>query len=477
MKDGSSPRKPNATQLPLTFTATHNFQDRSLANIVERASSTDSTGLVMGEAQRLMDESNEETLRAFDESGNTIRERPVHNPSTDLGAAQKPRQRALPTPPDTPPSIKVPRDRSSQLQQQRRASAGILTKSNSPEQTAGLFKNQGRFGGKRCLSETDSIARALKTSKRSSTRSSSTVPETPETAAVDGTTPTAVVLADESTQTEDHLVPHTFSPDSPATPTTPDNTSRLQKSPAKRTLQARDVDEKIRKYLSGGSDSNSTSDGYVYVAVAIGDNRPNQVKIGCALYVNERMRDSDYCKVPYQSEYHQDFAFRNYRLVESLVHKELEPFRRFWWCEECKRKHGEWFEVDKETAEKTVKHWTDLALRDPWNSDNELKLFWKQRLETQKGPAKEEKNEDHALRHARWLKFANPSKLDTLKHYWSVCWLYISQCKSDLWRLWALLLALSLLIRPGTLVSLMLGVSTCIFAVMSLNYEFKSTPK
>jgi hypothetical protein len=57
------------------------------------------------------------------------------------------------------------------------------------------------------------------------------------------------------------------------------------------------------------------------------------------------------------------------RRVEKLIHAELKDFRKRAECDQCKRRHCEWFEVSEEHLEKVFLKWKDWIEQRPYEQD------------------------------------------------------------------------------------------------------------
>ncbi|KAI4148386.1 MAG: hypothetical protein LQ340_005106 [Diploschistes diacapsis] len=100
--------------------------------------------------------------------------------------------------------------------------------------------------------------------------------------------------------------------------------------------------------------------GFIYVYTD--DSLPNHLKIGSTTKpVMERIKGREQeCRVPFGTI---RVPVRSWEvshpvLVESLVHSELLPERRFLDCE-CRRNHDEWFEIGQERAQAVIERWKD----------------------------------------------------------------------------------------------------------------------
>ena len=128
-----------------------------------------------------------------------------------------------------------------------------------------------------------------------------------------------------------------------------------------------DVFDLMRKPLS---QSKGLDDGRIYILRIVG--RPGYVKIGRTTKpLSQRKGQIRACtggevEAPNDDDHE---VLSNHTLVESLIHKELQNYRRYFSCD-CKSKtkvchdvkdtltkHGEWFEIAEEKAFEVIRRW------------------------------------------------------------------------------------------------------------------------
>jgi hypothetical protein len=142
--------------------------------------------------------------------------------------------------------------------------------------------------------------------------------------------------------------------------------------------------------------------GYIYVLAAPGffetfpparHRAEKWVKIGIAADVKERVKTlrakcgiTD-LGVVYQSDSRTEMDLLS--RIETVCHEELNNFRRRLTCNKqskdkpngCGKVHEEWFAVEEEVAERTVKRWRRFLVHKPYDKHGILNTFWRDRLE------------------------------------------------------------------------------------------------
>ena len=174
-----------------------------------------------------------------------------------------------------------------------------------------------------------------------------------------------------------------------------------------RLIQRKYTAAKPRKVVSG----------YVYAFVL--PTVPRYVKIGMTRQPpKDRIKSqSTRCKLKYQwihDEHEKNFP--HFALVEKLVAKELQNYRRKFTCSNCKKPHGEkatehaeWYEIDCETALGVIersRQW--IVDYKPYTDEHDLHAYWAEAVD--KGLTKPDDID--------WSRWLDPKRYDRLRYEW-----------------------------------------------------------
>jgi hypothetical protein len=139
------------------------------------------------------------------------------------------------------------------------------------------------------------------------------------------------------------------------------------------------------------------------IYVFLDPKRPELRKIGRSKDIDTRKKAIEFdCGLSLQLVHYRTVNY--YKRAEDLIQRDLEDLCRPYICEECGKKHGEWFRLGDQLARTTVNKWVDFIRQErPYDaSSRELRPFWKHQIST-KEPLFKHKNLD----------------IDTLRMYWS----------------------------------------------------------
>jgi predicted GIY-YIG superfamily endonuclease len=146
----------------------------------------------------------------------------------------------------------------------------------------------------------------------------------------------------------------------------------------------------------------STSEGEGFIYVFRDPKHADVVKIGYSKDVNRRTREHGQCDLNL-TIIHISGRVKAMKRAEHLIKADLKHLRRPWKCSVCKRTHGEWFEVDEETAKARVTLWVDwINDRDPYDMDGNIDPLWKYLIEYGRKPRKVFGGKDHEARWEHW---------------------------------------------------------------------------
>lgn len=116
------------------------------------------------------------------------------------------------------------------------------------------------------------------------------------------------------------------------------------------------------------------------------------------------------CKIQLQDlEIVEDCQSSRHRLprkVETLVHHELQDFRKTFFCKGCKTDHKEWFAVPEEVALQSVQRWRKFMKQKPYDENGLLKSEWSRLLpEHMEINGENDDSDNHEYRNARWNRW------------------------------------------------------------------------
>ncbi|RYP17624.1 hypothetical protein DL765_004406 [Monosporascus sp. GIB2] len=105
-----------------------------------------------------------------------------------------------------------------------------------------------------------------------------------------------------------------------------------------------------------------------------------------------------------------------YLKAEKLIQAELYNFLYDFDCHcgDGSTSHGEYFDIDRATAQEIVQRWRRFCRLRPYGADGRLTPFWDYRLRNRKriSSESEESIYDHDKRRQRWERFANPWRIE-----------------------------------------------------------------
>ncbi|RYP75632.1 hypothetical protein DL770_007365 [Monosporascus sp. CRB-9-2] len=106
-----------------------------------------------------------------------------------------------------------------------------------------------------------------------------------------------------------------------------------------------------------------------------------------------------------------------YFKAEKLIHAELQNFLYVFDCHcgDRSRSHGEYFNVDRATAQEITQRWRRFCRLRPYGANGHLTPFWDHRLRNRNRRVSfdsEESIYDHDKRRQRWERFANPMRIE-----------------------------------------------------------------
>ncbi|RYP24910.1 hypothetical protein DL766_007177 [Monosporascus sp. MC13-8B] len=222
-------------------------------------------------------------------------------------------------------------------------------------------------------------------------------------------------------QTEQTPQPRHEASESPGTP------SRCRGTPRK-LLTPSQVDAKIADILNKPltkaklNVAEELGNNYIFEVVPKSDPSKRIVKIGVTkgseqdrlkriksvcqhVLVEDQQDDPEHVPVPF------------YFKVEKLIHAELYNFLYVFDCHcgDGSRSHGEYFDVDRATAQEIAQRWRRFCRLRPYGADGRLTPFWDYRLRNRNRRVPFESEEsiyDHDKRRQRWERFANPWRIE-----------------------------------------------------------------
>lgn len=156
--------------------------------------------------------------------------------------------------------------------------------------------------------------------------------------------------------------------------------------------------------------------GYVYIFRD--PKRPDLLKIGRTKSILQRMSQIRYtCGLELVVVKH--FEVENYIRTEGLIHTYVFDLRRSYKCAECKTKHGEWFEIGKQSAETYVDRWANFMTQEqPYDAESkDLQPFFRKLVRTRESIFRDLKSEE--LRE-HWIQILSPTAADRFNHRFSI---------------------------------------------------------
>ena len=157
--------------------------------------------------------------------------------------------------------------------------------------------------------------------------------------------------------------------------------------------------------------------GYIYAFIL--PTAPGYVKIGMTRQPpqNRINSQSSRCKLDYQW-IHDDHEkkFPHFALVEKLIGKQLQNYRRKFTCSNCKKphaekstEHAEWYEIDREKALAVIERWRRWVVEyEPYTKEQDLHAYWAEAVH--KGLTKPDGIE--------WSKWLDPEQHDRVRYEW-----------------------------------------------------------
>ena len=163
--------------------------------------------------------------------------------------------------------------------------------------------------------------------------------------------------------------------------------------------------------------SKKIENGYIYAFVI--PTVPGFVKIGMTKEPPQKRinNQSARCKLVYQLIYdHQGKSFPHFAIVEKLIAKDLQNYRRKFTCSNCKRphaekgtEHGEWYEIDEEAALRVIEKWRQWIVKyAPYTPDQRLHAYWADAVS--KGLMKPGG--------VKWPEWLDPAEYDRVRYAW-----------------------------------------------------------
>ncbi|KAG9189868.1 hypothetical protein G6011_06736 [Alternaria panax] len=144
----------------------------------------------------------------------------------------------------------------------------------------------------------------------------------------------------------------------------------------------------------------SEEEGFIYVFRD--PKHEGAVKIGYTRDINRRTKEHGKCDLDL-SFVHVSGRVKAMKRAEQLIKADLRHLRRPWKCSACKRTHGEWFEIDEETAKARVTSWVDwINDHDPYDSQGNIKPLWRYLVEYGRKPRDELDSKNHDVRWRHW---------------------------------------------------------------------------
>jgi hypothetical protein len=182
-------------------------------------------------------------------------------------------------------------------------------------------------------------------------------------------------------------------------------------------LNEKDVRQLIVNFAA--TEGNSPADakaGYVY---AFRDNELSLIKFGRTLDLEARKSHIERtCGFVKGVSLVAAVKVKAHKRLEKIIHQDLAPHRRFFdcMCGRSKRskgftRHQEWFQIDDNTALRTLQLWADFVERQPWNRKlsrrrgTHLKREWHVKILPSSEIQPSETHESHDDRVRRWRKF------------------------------------------------------------------------
>ncbi|KAF2113333.1 T5orf172 domain-containing protein [Lophiotrema nucula] len=184
-----------------------------------------------------------------------------------------------------------------------------------------------------------------------------------------------------------------------------------------RTLSAKNIDDALigrihkplKQYARHFDDSDDEKTGSLYVFRDCNPSKAGQLKIGYTtqLLSNRQKELEKQCSTELEIVYYTK-RIRDYDRAEKLTHLDLAAFCRPFSCSSCKKKdgtprmHREYFEVNEDTAIKTVKRWTRFLELKPYEERGRLRKEWFRRLNDLEDASTRDDPLDHEAHWRRW---------------------------------------------------------------------------
>lgn len=160
--------------------------------------------------------------------------------------------------------------------------------------------------------------------------------------------------------------------------------------------------------------------GYIYIL--FDPERPHLHKIGKATYTNQRNQDIKYkCNLNLKLVHHGLVNY--YTRTEALIHTDLTNLCRRYTCSSCGTKHGEWFEITKESAIESMERWVKFMRQEnPYVPESkELQPFLKNLVKEREHLYTDKHHNFKDLR-KHWDLILSPTFIDRFKHRFNVIW-------------------------------------------------------
>ena len=187
--------------------------------------------------------------------------------------------------------------------------------------------------------------------------------------------------------------------------------------PAELRMDGLQLHDKLRDKLER-SLTPKDDGGYVYIFSD--PDRPHLHKIGRAKKTTSRLRHIQYtCGLQLQLTEKHEVSY--YTRTEGLIHAYLSDLRRPYTCKICGTKHGEWFEINKESAQMHVGKWAAFMENErPYDAESrELQPFLKNLLWLREGVLK---CVDTEVLRRSWDQVLLPTLMDRFRYRFGILW-------------------------------------------------------
>ena len=174
-------------------------------------------------------------------------------------------------------------------------------------------------------------------------------------------------------------------------------------------------EKSVRKLVGEALNSDSTKKGFVY---ALRDKEFQLVKIGRTerSVATRKQELESRCKMIYGLEFIYEVEVVAFKELEKIVHRDLRPHRWFIACD-CRTgndkgytTHQEYFEIDDNTAIRTLQLWSELSKKkESWRDISpgekaKLEKDWALKLKSAPSFEDSETHDHHDLREKRWCE-------------------------------------------------------------------------